>query len=86
MLIYWAIFRNMFIAKIFHWVLAEIQVWEVLACLKIHYRCLSAIVKASGDFGMAGVEKSLFKDLFGLWYYMFRIKHVIAIVVSTKMH
>lgn len=66
MLICWAIFRNMFIAKIFHWVLSEIQVLEVLACLKIHCHCLSVAVKALGDFGMAGMEKSLYKDLFGL--------------------
>lgn len=62
MVVYQAIFRNMFIAKIFHMVLAEIQVLEVLACLKINYRCLSAVVRSSGDFGMAGIEKSLFKD------------------------
>lgn len=47
----------MCIAKVFHWVLAEIQVLEVLACLKINYHCLSVVVKASGDFGMAGMEK-----------------------------
>lgn len=70
MFIYWAIFRNMFIAKIFHCVLAEIQVWEVLAHLKMHYCCLSVVAKPSGDFGMTGwkkkKKKSLFKDLFGL--------------------
>lgn len=61
MLIYWAILRNVFIGKHFCWVLSRDSGLGVMVCLKIHLHCLSVVVKAQRNLGIAGMEKFLLK-------------------------
>lgn len=66
--------------KAFHWALAEIQVLKVWKFTIVMFICDCESIRRFGD----GKNGKITFQIFGLWHYIFVIKHFIAIVVSKK--